>query len=183
MDLNLIVGCLLIILARLIDVSLGTIRTIAIVQGRAIVAWILGFFEVLVWVFAVSQVMQNLDRPAYAIAYAFGFATGSYMGIKIESWLAFGLQVVRIFTKKGDAVATFMREKGFAVTTFAAEGRDGPVSLIFIETRRRTTPLILRYAATADPSCFYLVDDIRLAAHPAPVRHQPTGWRAVLKKK
>src|SRR5262245_54738025 len=110
--------CLLIILARIADVSLGTLRTISVVNGRAKLASVVGFFEILIWVFAVSRVIENLSDPAFAISYALGFALGNLIGIKIEQRIAFGEQVVRIFSTKGDKVAASLRHAGFIVTEF-----------------------------------------------------------------
>jgi uncharacterized protein YebE (UPF0316 family) len=183
MNTTVALACFLIILARIGDVTLGTFRTICVVQGRAVTAWFVGFFEILIWIFAVSQVIHNLDSPFYSVSYALGYASGNYLGIKVESYVAFGQQVIRIFTRKGRVLADSVRELGFRVTSFDGEGRGGHVHLLFIETPRRDTPRLLRHAARADPECYYLVDDIRLAAHPAAVFQNPTGWRAVLKKK
>jgi uncharacterized protein YebE (UPF0316 family) len=173
----------LIFLARIGDVTLGTIRTICIVQGRALTAWFLGFFEILIWLFAAAQVFTNLDSPIYAIIYALGFATGNYVGIKVEQWLAFGHQIVRIFTRSNGLMMDGLRTDGFRVTTFPGEGRSGPVNLLFIETRRKDVSRVIRRAGELDPECFYLVDDIRHSARPAALPTPPTGWRAVFKKK
>ena len=80
--------CILIFAARIVDVSLGTIRTICVVNGRRHVALVLGFFEILVWIFAVSKVIGDLQHPVLAVAYALGFATGNFVGITIEKRLA-----------------------------------------------------------------------------------------------
>ncbi|MCO6439415.1 MAG: DUF2179 domain-containing protein [Phycisphaerae bacterium] len=183
MNTEVIVTCFLIVLARIGDVSLGTMRTISVVQGRAFLAWMLGFFEVLIWVLAASKVLNNLESPFYIVAYAFGFACGNYIGVKLEGYVAFGRQVVRVFSHRGAELAALLRDRGHLVTTFEGQGREGHVSLLFIETRRRLTPRLLREAAQADPGCFYMVDDIRLASQPAPIHPTATGWRAVLKKK
>lgn len=183
MDPDKLLIAALIVVARIGDVSLGTMRTLCVVQGRAITAWVLGFFEILIWLFAVSSVLTNLDDPIYVVAYALGYASGTYVGIKIENWFAFGYQVVRVFTRLGDEVTVQLRSGGFNVTSFDGVGRDGAVNLLFIETRRKQTPRLLRAAADADPACFYMVDDIRLAAQPAPVKPLVTGWRSVIKRK
>jgi uncharacterized protein YebE (UPF0316 family) len=183
MDLGVLTTCALIILARIGDVSLGTIRTICVVNGRALISWILGFFEVLIWIFAVSKVLSGPLSLPYALAYAFGFATGNYVGVTVEQFIAFGEQVVRIFTRRGAEVAEALRGEGFRVTEFDGRGRDGLVSLLFIETRRKDTRRLLRHLHHTDPNTFYLVDDIRLARYPASRQHEPTGWRAIVKRK
>ena len=175
--------CILIIAARVVDVSLGTIRTICVVNGRRRVAWILGFFEILIWIFAVSKVIQNLEHPAFAIAYAIGFAFGNYVGITIEKRLAFGEQVVRVFTRKGLELAEYLRGLGFRVTKFAGEGRDGPVDLLFIEIPRRIASQAAAMARRIDPECFIVVDDVRFVSASVTSGFQTTDWRAIAKKK
>ena len=112
----------------------------------------------------VAQVITNLDRPLYIVAFALGFATGTVVGITVEGWFAIGEQVIRVFTVKGESVAAAMREKGFLVTTFAGKGRDGVVHLLFIKVPRRRTRTVIAVARTLDPVCFYTVEDVRLAS-------------------
>ena len=182
MDGQVIGGCVFIMAGRVVDVSLGTLRTVSVVRGRRGVAWCLGFFEILIWVFVVSKVVQNLDQPAYAVSYALGFATGNYIGLTLENWFAFGEQVVRIFTREGPAITAALRTERFRVTSFAGEGRDGPVQLLFIEAPRRAIERVIGSARRIDPTCFYVVDDVRAVSRRPSVAYEPTGWRAVLKK-
>lgn len=183
MGLETIALCLLIVLARIVDVSLGTLRTISVVNGRALMAWILGFFEILIWIVVVSQVIQNLSEPVYAVAYALGFATGNYAGIWVEQRIALGEQMVRIFTRKGSEIATSLRNDGYTLTEFKGEGRDGMVSMLFIETPRRRVRRLLERISRLDPYSFCIVDDVRLVHHRSGFRSTPTGWRAIAKKK
>lgn len=88
MDSTVVITCLVIIIARITDVALGTLRTVFVVQGRRGIAWIVGFFEILIWVVVVSKVIASLTEPVYAFAYALGYATGNYVGITLEGWLA-----------------------------------------------------------------------------------------------
>ncbi|MCK4873881.1 MAG: hypothetical protein KAS72_14265 [Phycisphaerales bacterium] len=179
----ILLTCLLIFLARVVDVSMGTLRTVWIVQGRRWSVFFLGFVEVLIWVVAVSQVITNLDNPFYAIFYALGFATGNYLGVVLEQRLAYGEQVIRIFTRKGTEIADVLRKEDFGVTVFHGEGRDAPIDMCFIETRRRNARLVVARARALDPACYYVIDTVQLAStapRPAP---EATGWRAVRKKK
>jgi uncharacterized protein YebE (UPF0316 family) len=153
----------LIFLARILDVSIGTMRTIAVIHGRRPLAWVLGFFEVIVWVSAAARVIQQLDQPILMVAYALGFATGNYVGMTIESWVGFGDQVVRIFTRIGEPVAESLRQAGFGATEFDGMGRDGPISLVFVQVPRRRAPHVAELARCADPECYYTIEDIRHA--------------------
>ena len=164
MDWDILPTCLLIIGARICDVSLGTLRTISVVQGRRKLAPVLGFCEVLIWIFGVSQVMINLSHPACAISYAFGFALGNYLGMTIERRLALGEQVVRVFSHQGSHLAGRLRCEGFRVTELDARGRDGPVQILFIHTARKTVNRLAERVLQLDPACFYIVDDVRLGS-------------------
>lgn len=174
---------LLIFCARIADVSFGTLRTVAIVQGQRGLAWCLGFGEILIWIFAVSKVITNLDQPAFAISYALGFATGNYVGLTLERWLSIGKQVLRIFTRRGFELADTFWAEGVPVTVFEGEGRDDAVFLLFIQTPRRDVPRIIKRARELDPQCYYVVDDIRAASTARSIVRNPTGWRSISKKK
>jgi uncharacterized protein YebE (UPF0316 family) len=183
MNWEVLITCLLIVLARMTDVSLGTLRTVFIVAGHRLVAWAIGFVEILIWVVVVSRVIANLDNFYYALAYAFGFAMGTFLGMTIERRLAFGEQVVRIFSRQGEKLANVFRAAGFGVTVFDGRGRDGPIQLLFIELPRRRVPSLKTWLEDLDPGCYYIVDDVRYAGVLRPTMEQTTGWRAILKKK
>jgi uncharacterized protein YebE (UPF0316 family) len=183
MDSSVLLFCCLIILGRILDVSLGTLRTVFVVQGRRSLSWVLGFCEILIWLFVISHVVQNLQQPAYAISYALGYATGNYVGVVLEQWVALGEQVVRVFTHHGAKITAQLRAEGFRVTAFPAEGRDGPLEMLFLEIPRKKARDIILHAEEIDPHCFCIVEDIRQAIPAAAMLHQPTGWRAVTKKK
>jgi uncharacterized protein YebE (UPF0316 family) len=164
MTATFVLTCLLIVFARIADVSLGTLRTVAVIHGRRYVAWMLGFVEVLIWVLVVARVIETVaDNAWYAVPYAFGFATGNFIGITIEQYFAYGQQVIRVFTREGSAMCQTLRGEGFRVTMFTGEGRDGPVEMLFVETQRRGARDIIGIARQVDPDCYYVVDDIRVA--------------------
>lgn len=164
MSSDLIFTTLLIFCARVADVSMGTIRTIYVIRGQRSAAWWIGFFEVLIWVVAVSRVINDLDRPVYAVAYALGFATGNFVGVTIEQRLAMGNRVVRVFSRQGDAIADAIRQAGFGATVFDGRGKDGPVELVYIEVPRREVKRVAAMVREVDPNCFYVIDDIREAS-------------------
>src|SRR6266446_8550603 len=101
MNSSVVATFLLIVVARITDMTLDTIRTASIVQGRRVFAAILGFFEAVIYVCAVAKVLLNMDHPIYALAYGLGYGLGTFLGITIEQRLAFGLQVVSLFTRNG----------------------------------------------------------------------------------
>jgi len=155
-------GPLLIYFLRITDVSMATVRTLLIVRNAKLVVPLIGFFEVSIWVFAVSAVVQNLTSPLHIVGYAGGFATGNYIGMLIEERLALGLATVRTMVKEGGAeLSATLRGLGFGVTEMAGRGRDGEVEVLYSVIPRRQ---IAKYVHTVDhaaPESFLVVDEPR----------------------
>jgi len=169
---------------RVLDVSLGTLRTISVVQGRVCLSVVIGFLEVLIWITAVSQVVLRIhESPFLLVAYSAGFATGNACGIALEKALAIGTCVIRmICSNGGQLIADTLRSHGYTLTTFEGQGRDGRRMLLLIACPRRDLMKVVDTAARIDPHLFYTVERFSQAAHVDPVPHH-TGWRAVFKKK
>lgn len=175
---------LLIFFARIVDVSLGTMRMVSVINGRRRMALCIGFFEVLIWILVVAKVVDAApDHPLLAVAYAAGFAAGNFIGITIEGKIAFGGEVIRVFTRKGDDMAQDLRNAGFRVTRFEGAGRDGPISLLFIKIERRKHKALTTLVRDIDPDCFYTVEPLRQASLPAAAAAPIGGWRAVFVRK
>ncbi len=165
MPWDVVIGCLVIFVARLCDVTLDTLRVVSVFRGRRALAFGLGFVQVLIWVFALSTVVKHLAEPAYALTYALGFACGNFLGITIENWLAHGERVIRVFTQQGDSLAHRLRGHGYRVTVIDARGREGPVWLLYIQAPRKHIAEIASLARQMDPSCFYVIEDIRAVSY------------------
>jgi uncharacterized protein YebE (UPF0316 family) len=109
-------GPLFIFALRILDVSMGTVRVLLVVRNAKVLVPLIGFFEVLVWISAVSGVVANLDSPLLMVGYAGGFAAGNLVGLTIEERLALGLATVRTMVKHdGARVAGVLRDAGFGV--------------------------------------------------------------------
>ncbi len=177
---------ILVFFARLADVSLGTLRTIAIVHGRTMLAFWLGFFESAIWLAVVSTIVQTVyQQPLLGIVYAFGFASGNLVGIKIEKFIAMGHLILRIISRNNSSkIVSVVREKGFRVTTFAGEGKQGPVQELYVVCRRRDLKKLLTIALALDPEAFYVTEQAGSVSNVCrPIMQPVTGWRAVFKKK
>lgn len=153
---------LLIFFSRVVDVSLDTIRIVFISKGNKFLAPILGFFEVLIWLVAITRIMQNLDNVIYYIAYAGGFATGNYIGLIIEEKLALGLQMFRIITQKeAPVLIQSLIEKGYGITFLDAKGKSGNVNVIFSVVKRSESKKVIEIINRHNPNAFYSIEDIR----------------------
>lgn len=172
---------LLIFTARIIDVSLGTLRIIFISRGKRLLAPLMGFFEVLIWLLAISQIFKNLQNPACYVAYAAGFAGGSYIGMAIENRLAIGLQIVRIITKFFvPELIEKLKASGYGLTTLQGEGAEGPVTVIFTIVRRKDLPEFIDIIQSVNPKVFYTVEDVRMAKEGIYPLTRPSGVKGVL---
>lgn len=169
---------------RIVDVSIGTVRTILVVQSKLAAAVLIGFVEVLLWVMAVSHVIVNIkESPILAVAFAAGFATGNAAGIMLERRLAIGTCVLRIISNgQGEAVAGAIRSAGHVVTTFDGWDRDVHRKLLYTTCPRREAKHLIGLAKVVDPDMLFMVDRFAQTGHGGPLPH-PTGWRAVFKKK
>lgn len=153
---------LLIIMARICDVSLDTIRIIFVINGKKILAPVLGFFESLIWLLAITQIMQHLSNPVCYIAYAFGFGLGTYIGMRIEEKLAVGYAIIRVITKKpGDHLIQTLQKQNYRTTKVEAEGKNGHVDIIFSIIRRSDINHYIDTVKKFNPAAFYTIESVR----------------------
>jgi uncharacterized protein YebE (UPF0316 family) len=170
------VTTVLIVLARIVDMSLDTVRTVSIVQGRRLFAACLGFVQALVYICAIAKVLQDMTHPTYAVAYALGFALGTYLGIVVEQRLAFGIQLASLYTRKGAELVLALTAAGYRVAQ-VHDLRDGQMSILYVEVLRRQVRMLIRDAADIDERCYCVVNDVRIAGfapqHAAARKHRP----------
>ncbi len=153
---------LLIFFARICDVSLGTLRVIFIAKGFRNIAPFIGFFEVIIWLLAIGQVMQNIGNVASYIAYGGGFAAGTYIGMRVEERLSLGNVIIRIITIHDAAgLADALRDRNFGVTIMDATGASGPVKVVLTISRREDMPEVVRLIREFQPNAFYTVEEIK----------------------
>jgi len=177
--------CLAIFLLRIVDVSIGTVRTIAVVRGRPAVAVALGFFEVLVWLVAISQVLTRvMAEPVVALSYAGGFAAGNGVGIFIERQVSSRLSVLRLLSnQRGPQVADAIGDGGRVLAIMPGTTLEGSTHLVYVSARNRNVPLVIERARAVDPDLFFLVEPASEWSANLATLHRPTGWRAVFKRK
>lgn len=180
----------LIFLIRIVDVTLGTIRIISISRGLRYLSAVLGFFEVLIWLVAISQIMRNLNSPIHYIAYAGGFAMGTFVGITIERKISMGNRIVRVVTQKDATdLVKALNHKRHGVTTLDGEGAKGPVKVIFSVVRRDQVPGLVRTIKKFNPNAFFTVEDVNYVNEESlfPLRNSRNilgeAWSLIQKKK
>ncbi|HUT45018.1 MAG TPA: DUF2179 domain-containing protein [Sedimentisphaerales bacterium] len=152
---------LLIFIARVADVSMGTVRVIFIARGLKYLAPIVGFFEILIWLLAIGQIMQNLSNPLCYIAYAGGFATGNYVGIWIAEKLSLGMVLIRVITSKdASELLQYLKSAEYGVTSVDAQGSAGKVQVVFTIVRRREVASVVNLIKQFNPKAFYTIEEV-----------------------
>ncbi|KAF0111712.1 MAG: hypothetical protein FD147_723 [Chloroflexi bacterium] len=153
---------LLIFLARICDVTLGTLRIIYVSRGRRNLAPLLGFFEVLIWIVVIGQLVQHLQSVTAYIGYAGGFAIGNFVGIWLEERLAFGTFILRVMiSEDGDNLALKIHDAGYGVTRVDGQGAAGPVKLIYTIVKRRHVNQVLSIIHEYSPNAFVTIEEVR----------------------
>jgi uncharacterized protein YebE (UPF0316 family) len=154
----------LIFLARICDQSIGTMRIIFVSKGKRNIAPILGFFEVLIWITAISKIMQNLDNYVNYIAYAAGFASGNLVGMIIEEKLAMGIQMIRVFAnERGNELVQTLNMNGYGATSVEAHGARDKVHLVYTIVQRNELGKVIDLINTFNPKAFYTIEDVKAA--------------------
>ncbi|MBN2400459.1 MAG: DUF2179 domain-containing protein [Candidatus Aminicenantes bacterium] len=154
----------LIFLARIVDVSLQTIRIISISRGIRWLAPLVGFFEVLIWLLAIGQIMKTISHPVAYIAYAAGFATGTAIGQVLERKLTLGMVIVRVITPRdGPQLCQALHELGFGFTAVPGHGAAGAVEVIFTVLRRQHLQQVLTVIRESLPDAFYSIEEVASA--------------------
>jgi uncharacterized protein YebE (UPF0316 family) len=153
---------LLIAMARIMDVTINTIRMIFVARGYKTIAPILGFFEVVIWLVAIGQIMKNLDNFMSYIGYGLGFAAGNYIGIILVEKMTLGTVIIRIIAKTNtNELIQRLREANYGVTIADAEGKDGPVKILFSTMKRKDLQDALRIINQSNPHAFYTVEEVQ----------------------
>ena len=156
---------LLIFVARVLDVSLGTLRVIFISKGMKLFAPLLGFFEILIWLLAIGQIFHNLSNVACYVAYAGGFAMGTFVGIYIENKLSIGMVIIRIITRKdASELIEFLKSADYGITSTDAEGVTGKVKIIYSIIKRHDLQNIVEFIKKFNPHAFYTIEDVKFVS-------------------
>lgn len=184
---------ILIFCARLLDVPIGTVRMMMVMNGHRYASAILGFFEVIVWMIAVGKAIQYIDSVVALVAYGGGFALGTLIGMEIEQRLAIGWRVIRVINPRPELLlAERLRRKGYHTTRIDGEGggggftREGPVEMVFLAVKRKIVPEIMEHVVRIAPDAIVSVeraDKVSGYSGISSVRAADKPWRFGLLRK
>lgn len=181
---SLIILPILIFSFRVVDVALGTLRIVFISQGRKKLAPLVGFFEMLIWLFAMGQIFSNLTNIIYYIAYASGFAMGNYTGLILESKISLGLLSLHLIVRENhEELVKTLKAQGYGLTTLTAEGLKTSVKLVILVIKRKNLAKILDIIKNVTPNAFMSIENVKSVKggnFPLP---QKTRWELLHRRK
>ncbi|WFN33912.1 DUF2179 domain-containing protein [Methanogenium sp. S4BF] len=161
---SLVILPLLIFFARVADVTFGTLRIIFISRGMKLLAPVVAFFEILIWLVAIGQIFQDIGSIVNILAYSAGFAVGNFVGILVEERMAIGLNLIRIITQyDAEDLISALKSGGYGVTAVDGAGKHGPVKLIFLVVKRKDIEEVIGMVQHFNPNAFYTIADVRSA--------------------
>lgn len=153
---------IIVFLARVCDVTLGTLRIIFVSRGKRNLAPILGFFEVLIWIVVIGQLVQNLHSVTAYVAYAGGFAAGNFVGLWLEDRLAIGTYILRVITpENAKALAEKIHNAGFGVTRVEGEGAVSTVTLLYTIVKRKHVNQVMAIIHENVPNAFVTMEEVK----------------------
>jgi len=155
--------CLKIFFARLIDVSLGTFRTIMTVKGKDLIASLIGIFEITVWFLVVKEAL-NTDNNSYFIvaSYALGFSIGTYIGGKVSKiFIKSNLEVQVVLSKRDESVVDEIRKNGYGVTAIEVNGAKNRRLLLYIQINDKSLERLKSLIKRLDKDAFIVINETK----------------------
>ena len=155
--------CLKIFFVRILDVSLGTIRTMFVVRGQKLISSIIGFFEILVWFLVVKEALQTESNSIFiAISYSLGFATGNYIGALLSDKLITGNVSVQVFTNNNN-LEKILREHGYGVSSVVYTGyeEEAHKHMLFINIDKKKEKALRELIKKNDKEAFIIVNETK----------------------
>ena len=153
---------LFIFTARIVDVSMGTLRVIFIAKGFKYYAPIIGFFESVIWLLAISQIILNITNPWLIVVYGLGFSAGTFSGIWLEEKISLGKARIRFVIRTNYiAVMDALENEGYLLTVVTAGYKRDNAKVVTLLTDRRKVKKVLKIVNGINPKVFYSVEDVR----------------------
>lgn len=156
---------LIIFCAKIVEVSISTVRLVLINKGERVKGAILGFVEIMIWLVVVSSVLTNIaEDPIKVLIYAAAFSLGNFIGVTIESKIAVGLASIQVVVnqKDGELLAGALRDQEYGVTIIEGKGKDESVkSLLFIQLKRKKIPEAVKVIKQNNPNAYITINDIK----------------------
>lgn len=155
---------LIILVAKIVEVSIGITRIVLITRGEKKLGSIFGFFEVLIWIALVSTVLTDIQNdPIKVVVYAAGFALGNYIGAIVEEKLGIGTIRIEAIVKveHGNELAKKIRDHGYAVTVLNGHGMNFARNVLIMNIKRKNYQKVVKMIKDFQNNVVITVNDIK----------------------
>ena len=159
--MNIVILCIEIFFARILDVSVGVLRTIELIKNHTSKAVILAFFEVFIWFLVAREAINTTDFSLLvAIFYSLGYATGTFVGAYISERVIDGVVGVQIVTTKGtDKNINQIKKRGYGVSSITLDDKKN--KMIFIQINNKQLKNLIKLIKQIDDKAFIFVNDTK----------------------
>lgn len=155
--MNVLETVIMIVIMNIVYVSLFTIRIILVMKARRLLAAFISMFEVFIYLYALNIVLSNIDEPLNLAAYCIGWGAGVWLGIKIDEWIALGYTTLQIVVDYESIMLPItLRDKGFGVTSWLAEGKDGTRLVMQVLAKRNQEKRLMQLIQELAPKAFVI---------------------------
>lgn len=149
---------------KFIEVTVSTLRIVIVTKGERLKGAFIAFFEVMLWVFVASLVIDGItEDPIKIVIYGAAFASGNYLGSILEEKLALGtinLQAI-VSASLSESLVGYIREQGYAVTTVSGDGLESKKTILYMHTPRKKAKELIELLREQVPSIVITIHEIR----------------------
>lgn len=164
MDWNEALFLVVIVVAKIVEVAIGTLRIVMITKGERKIGSILAFVEVVIWCILAGSVLSTItEAPLRTVAYSIGFALGNYVGSYLEEKIAIGLSEIQVILMEDHSakVCNALRESGYAVTQIKAQGKSHPRELLMMYVPRNKIKSCVKTIRDVEQNAVITISDTK----------------------
>ncbi|MBQ8552541.1 MAG: DUF2179 domain-containing protein [Clostridia bacterium] len=164
MSLNPVVVCLLVCVAKIVEITIQSLKTCMMVKGQRLKAAALGFVECTIWGLVISTIIGTLGDDLFLLLfYCVGYATGLFLGSTLENKIALGTSNLQLITDKENTekIIEYLKERNKGYTVFDGQGSVDRMNMVFIVLARKDTKKTLKeIRAICDDKVFVVASEV-----------------------
>ena len=158
------VVCAIVCFAKIIEITIQSLKTCMMVKGQRLKAAGLGFIECTIWGLVISTLIGSLGDNLFLLAfYCVGYATGLFLGSTLENKIALGTSNLELIAsdESTEKITKYLKENNKGYTVFEGQGSTDKMNMIFIVLPRKETPKTLKeIRAVCDNKVFVAVSEV-----------------------
>ena len=150
--------CVKIFFARILDVSIATLRQMVMLKGKLAISTVLAFIEVFIW-FVVARVALTIeiDSILIPIFYSLGYATGTLIGSFLAKSLIKGEVCIQVIVNDEKLIKA-LKLRGYEVSVISLDNKK---KMLYLEVNTKSLKKVLELINKADPTSFMIINDSR----------------------